>query len=175
MDEMDNSKAYSIEQAKQQATAMGEASIIEALYTIKQQKAMMEEQADQMEQEAGGIPVEDPEGLAETIAQVVVHSQPDIQQYMMQQLQPMPTLLAMVEQHIAAIYDPAAQGEGSWDGMEGEEQGGSMEGGFGGGPAAEFGGGPAVGPGGPPNGGGSSTVTAPMPERRPPTRTVGGV
>ena len=165
MEEMENSLEYSVEQAKQQAIAEGEGGIKAAEYQAKQQKALEDQTAEQASQEAG-TPLDDPEALAQLIAEIIANSSGEVQQYAMQQLAEMPTLGAMVQQHLMALYGnpdaeadtQAAQAPAGTLTDEEATAGGPA---FSGGPADPSGGGAAVGAGG-------EEVSPGMPEQLPP-------
>ena len=110
MEELDKTSEYSTAQQRSQAISQGEAMIMQARYQQRAQKAMQDEQMQQMQGEAGGVPLEDPMMLAQIIAELLTASPEQMQRQAMQTLSQMPTLNSMVQQALQALYgNPQAQ------------------------------------------------------------------
>ena len=158
IEEIENNREFSIAQQRADARAQGEAQVVAAQYQVRAQQAMAAEEQRGASAEAG-VPLEDPMALAHLIAELMISMPEQYQAMAMERLAAMPTLYQMVQQALAALYgNPDAQ-QDQGAGMAQETV-----------PMGDGGGGDGGG-----GGGGMPSVSPGMPDKKPPTRTTGGI
>jgi hypothetical protein len=129
MKELTDEQEYLTEQMRGQATAQGEAGIVAARYQQKAQSAMLQEQEDEVQEEveSQGVPMDDPRGLVTLLAEMILSSEGQEQQYALEQLQGMPNLAQMVYEEMDMLVNGQQQEEGMAMGGEPQETGGGTD------------------------------------------------
>ena len=181
MEELEEERVYQESRALVGANAEGAAGAMAARWQVRAQKAMTGEEEQNLEG-TEGIPVTDPDGMIDIVAEMILASPEQVQAQAISRLQEMPSLAQAVQRRIAAMLgNPEAKAE-----EDARQRGLSMEESAMGGEAPSNG--TTVGYTGGSNGKGSAGVAAagggagggvgppkPQPQQKPPQRKVGGV